>query len=224
MLAVLFILFSKRIVAKHPAIRKTITKNPLWKAQMALHPVLVFLILDRAVDSPLFYGTLMVPFAFNFGVEPFDIPTDPVFLIFFYLHHYAVVLAAIVTGMAANNVEEEFVRAQALLLGHAWTLHTIGFASHKKWMDKQQSFWPYMMLGFLLKIYWWKELNIPIFSVLRVPAYAQFIGRWGLYLRLCYTEGWHKPSHPNYDAFEWKKQPVEAFAFALAYVLALVMP
>ena len=136
-LTVLFVVFSKH-VAKYPALRKRITKNPLWKTQLALHPLIVFILLDQAAQSrSVLFAVLLVPFAFNFGVEPFDIPADPIFLGFFYLHHYAVIWAAGV--LLALNQVNEFGRAQALLMGHAWTLHTIGFASHKGSTNKNPS-------------------------------------------------------------------------------------
>jgi hypothetical protein len=91
------------------------------------------------------YAILMVPFAFNFGVEPFDLSGDVQFLICFYLHHFAVVLAccrfpwcyyAYYHDQDNHNnasfcVEEgdtinQFGLAQALLLAHAWALHPIG--------------------------------------------------------------------------------------------------
>ena len=122
LLALALVLKSKQIVANRPSLRKRITKNVLWKTQFVLHPVIVFVLLDRASQTQsTIYASLIVPFAFNFAVEPFDIPTDPIFLSFFYLHHYAIVLAAAILAIFSDDNNDslfEFGRSQALLLGH----------------------------------------------------------------------------------------------------------
>jgi hypothetical protein len=123
--------------------------------------------LDCAAQTPSAkYANLIAPFAFNFGVEAFDMPTDPIFLFLYYMHHCAPVWAAGVE--IGTEIGTEFARSQALLLMHAWALHTIGFAAHKKWLNKQTLFWPYMTLGFVLKLCWWQTYGgISFFSMVR---------------------------------------------------------
>ena len=53
-----------------------------------------------------------------------------------------------------------------------------------------------------------------------VPIWLQFVGRWGLYLRLCALHGLHSPNHALHDQFEWRKQPTELAVFVLSYLLA----
>ena len=242
-LAMLLVLISKFVVGKNPALRKKITQNVLWKTQFALHPLLIFLVLDRASQQPtttssIYYSILIIPFAFNFGVEPYDIPKDPLFLICFYLHHYALILASTTFTFHPNTtpindiIDDEdsilqeqqqqqlFGRSQALLLGHAWMIHSISYAAHNKWIDKQRGFWAYMAMGFVfMTYYWWCSPShiVAVASILRLPLYTQYLGRWGLYLRLCIMYGWNEPNHPNYDHFEWMKQPIEFTSFGLSY-------
>ena len=67
-------------------------RNYFWKMQFMLHPVIVFVFLFYAsirstYSSSVFLSLTFVPFLFNWGVEPWDIPKDVYFQCFFYIHH-----------------------------------------------------------------------------------------------------------------------------------------
>ena len=192
---------------------------------------------------------LIIPIAFNFGVEPYDMSDDFIFQFCFYLHHLAPILQSSSLSSSSSssssmslrydtlsssqsNINKEGILHYniswevALLFAHAWTMHPIGYFDKKKWskrfFDKQKLFWPYILLGFIVKYYWWKSIQIQqhqrsMQSIIFVVC--QYVGRWGLYLRLCYLYGWHRRTHPNYDSFEWRKQYAELASFIIAFFL-----
>ena len=121
----------------------------------------------------------MAVVAFNFGVEPYDLPRDDlVFSVCFYLHHYAPVLACALTTSYKNEDDggsggdkSSFGCAQALLFGHAWILHPLGYLAAKDAIDKETTFQPSMASGFLGMMYWASRPKIPLY--LRLPVVVQ---------------------------------------------------
>lgn len=211
------------VVARDSKLRSSITSSVWWKLQFASHPLLVGSLVywHGKYQHPL-AKLLLVPIVFNFGVNQRLLPNDMLFLVCFYLHHMAPLL------VFHNNIQQPhgdndgglFPLAQALLLGHAWALHTIGFLDHHfKWVNKQAFFFPYMMLGFVWKLYWWYNLTNDgnLYWLATYPIFLQYIGRWGLYWRLMTLFGGSHPLHGSDDALERRKQPVELAAFLLSY-------
>ena len=56
--------------------------------------------------------------------------------------------------------------------------------ANKKWIEKRKWFLPYMIQGFIVMCVWWRAVGTWPFSLMKIPAYLQLLGRWGLYLRL----------------------------------------
>ncbi|CAB9497783.1 expressed unknown protein [Seminavis robusta] len=238
LLSMAVIALARLCVQPNKALRKTITSNRLWKLQFLCHPIIVAGILmasslptEKEETTSSFvimsFATLSVLFAFNFGVEPFDVPNDMMFSLCFYLHHYAVVVAsAIMLSFPTeddgnHNTKFSFGLSQAILLGHAWLLHPVAYLDTKQIIDKQAIFLPYIATGFICMLYWWsQDGDVIIPKVFRLPVAMQYMGRWGLYVRLCLLTGWHKPDHPNHDSFEWRKQYYELLSFALAFMVS----
>ena len=218
--------FASTKLSSHPQTRKRVTRNPFWKLQFFCHPLVVFLLLVLGRGS-LKASLCLVPFVFNFAVEPWDLPGDVLFRACFFLHHVAPVLCAVGYLIAgSNNASRDSVISgdvarrmlgQGMLFAHAWALHTIGNLDHLQWVDKQRVFWPYMAQGFLIKWVWWAGLlnngGSPALEAL--PILVQYAGRWGLYLRLQHLLGTSLP----HDAFEKRKQAVEFGGFVLSFLL-----
>lgn len=213
-LSLIMIVLAKTFVLKK---RQTILRSKFWKLQFVCHPILVGGLVYLTPISQIAVFVL-VPIAFNFGVEPFEISKDTTLQLLLYLHHLAPVLAASMVRLQDENSPPSLSLAQAVLFGHAWMLHPIARLDKKGIIDKQQCFWPYIIVGFVLKCSWWKDPALVRVQV-RMPIALQYASRWGLYLRACWLYGWHHRSHPNFDAFEWNKQFVEVFCFGTAFLL-----
>jgi len=220
----LFILVGKYITA---AARAKITGRKLWKAQFLCHPIIVFFFTFLAGSVPhsrakAVLALCITPFAFNWGVEPWDLPPDPIFFLCFYAHHLAPIAACLVSTTAPM--------AQALLFAHGWQLHTIGSLDRlpkNHWAHVSKQLWcgPYYLQGFLVQCFWWHSIGTsfggqPSSEIVRLlPVLIQFAGRWGLYLRLEALMGHPQVTDPKYDALEARKQGVELGGFALAFLL-----
>ena len=245
-LVVVFVLVAHRIIDRQPALRKAITSNLWWKAQLFCHPFIVgiFIWVSRASRQE-WWAVGLVPYVFNCGVEPGNgLTKRAVFAAFFYMHHIAPLMACFdLTGMqSAASVGRpgrpsagalmRFSFAQALLFGHCWLLHTIGLLekslSRGKQL-KQQLFWPYMVLGMFAQLYWfrtaaglfppekWSLVSGEV-PLLLWPVLLQYIGRWGLYAYVQRLMGWPRPGHELHDAFETKKQLIEPFTLLNAAI------
>eukprot|EP00040_Diaphanoeca_grandis_P002099 m.20530 g.20530 ORF g.20530 m.20530 type:complete len:234 (-) comp12977_c0_seq1:159-860(-) len=203
----------------HPSIRKSITQRKLWKLQLFCHPFIIFSFLYFGRGS-LLASVCVVPFVFNFAVEPFDLPKDSIVRICYYLHHIAPVLCTLLY-LDINNYNggdtQRRVFGQAMMFAHAWALHTVSSIDHFGWMNKQTMFWPYMLIGFCVACFWWSNLlnNGPtrVVAIEAIPVGVQYVCRWGLYLRLKTI----LPLPP--DQFETLKQPVELGAFLISFLL-----
>lgn len=225
--AVLFILLTHTKFKVDRAARSQVTGNPLWKAQFFGGPFLIFCILWSAARSTpsetpwVFLPLILTPFVFNFGVEPWDLPVDTLFYLCFYSHHIAPVVACI--GLQQAQQHDNI--STALLFAHCWLLHPISSLQHWGLLNKQRIFWFYMLQGFIIKCFWWnknyKNISTGITSALVVSlgVFMQYLGRWGLYLRL---NSLVSDGSMRLDHFEWRKQNVEASAFVLAFLLCRV--
>jgi len=224
---------------QRPDVRKRITKNRLWKAQFFLHPVIIGGLVSAALSSEgdsltAFYAMCLTPFAFNFAVEPWDLPTDSVFKMFFYFHHIAPIVACFNPKVRQDSLNFTVPVAHGLLFGHVWFLHTMGNLEHWGWIKKMDWFWAYELTGFFVHTFWFWAVFFSqnmyagistssyIFSAFRLllPVLLQYIGRWGLYLRLLQLAGWPEPPYVGYDEFETKKTAVEAGSLVLGAALA----
>ncbi|CAD7956701.1 unnamed protein product [Amoebophrya sp. A120] len=248
-LSVLFTLIGRFILRKKLAWRNAIVKNVFWKFQFNLHPVIVGLCVYLAsCPKDLYFAEyasfMVVPFAFNFAVEPWDLPfRDKLFSLFFYLHHFGPVVGCIAADWASNHLaaagkiiplsatvtsNSTSLPATALLFAHIWLLHPIGTLDAKKLLNKQKIFWPYVLQGFLLKIAFWREMitaekvYVSNYGLIQMQTdaivlaiFLQFIGRWGSFLRLRLRFKIMKE-----DKFEWHKCFWEPTLFFVAYVVA----
>ena len=140
--------------------------------------------------------------------------------------------------MQAQSRAPHDATCAALLFAHCWLLHTIGNLEHLGWIDKQRWFWPYELLGLTFKCAWWRDFllrqppppvspysifRLPLLNSPLMPVALQYCGRWGLYLRLLRLRGAQPRREVNEnkeDRFETLKQPVEASAFLLAFVVS----
>uniref|UniRef100_A0A7S3PS71 Uncharacterized protein n=1 Tax=Aplanochytrium stocchinoi TaxID=215587 RepID=A0A7S3PS71_9STRA len=208
-------------IEKFPAIRKRITQNFLWKVQFFCHPVWMFSFLYFGQGSQA--ATLgLIPFAFNFLVEPWDIPNnDLIFRTSFFMHHIGPILGSMVISSTSS---EYFILAQALLFMHGWLLHTISFADNYKWISKQRVFWPYCIQGFLFMSFWWWSVGAENVHCPQVfPTLLFWLGRWGVFLSLQNLfPDFKNPKSTCYDAFEDWKQIVELGSFCIPFLLLLL--
>ena len=83
----------KITLKKAAVIRTKSTLSIAWKIQFMLRPVIVFSFLYYASNnyhysSSVLLNVAFVPFVFNFGIEPWEIPKDGYFRTFFYLHYF----------------------------------------------------------------------------------------------------------------------------------------
>jgi hypothetical protein len=226
LLIIIIIYVSHNIInVKESKIRSIITKHFLWKLQFFFHPIIVYyFILNNNVLNSLIF----IPFLFNFGVEPWDLPNDLIFNIFFYCHHIAPLLLCIYNILLQIEINYSNLIAQAILFSHAWLLHSIGNLDHLKVINKQKWFWQYMFIGFILKCYWWHSFyNKDIISYDKAPIFIQYIGRWGLYIRIMKliknkeienNINNIKNNVVNIDKFENSKQRIELISFILSYI------
>jgi hypothetical protein len=255
LLALGLIALSHGVFARYPHFRTRVTRFILWKAQFHLHPLLILVWLwpfrDVVSGGSAPRGLpawLLVPTVFNWGVEPWNLPRgDIVFMALFYMHHAAPVVASVVLNagvldsrLGSGNEPALFsavLRWQAVLFAHAWALHPIGALDAKGIIDKQRLFWPYMAQGLLVKGLWWRSVlgAVPLSSsvpsmlvVLCGPILLQYVGRLGLYWRLCALQNRQaapgEPPFASLDPFETRKQWAEPAAFLLALILAVVAP
>lgn len=163
-------------------------------------------------------------FAFNFCVEPYDVPKDDViFRSAFFLHHIGPVVAALV----ASETAHEFLLPQSLLFMHAWLLHSFTVLEWYKYISMQSIFWPYFLQGFLLKLFWC--LMLPAqhveLAICTFPVFVFYIGRWGLFLRMqsLYPTVLADPKSQLYDRFNDWKQVVELGSFVLSFMLSYLL-
>ena len=78
----------KITLKKAAVIRTKSTLSIAWKIQFMLRPVIVFSFLYYASNnyhysSSVLLNVAFVPFVFNFGIEPWEIPKDGYFRTFF---------------------------------------------------------------------------------------------------------------------------------------------
>jgi len=208
--------------------RSRVTGNSLWKMQFFCHPLIVgaWLLYPQWLP-PL----LLVPFVFNWGVEPWDLPRDAPFFACFYAHHLAPLLASMVLAASASDegalASRGWRTAQALLFAHCWLLHTLGDLHHRALVDKQRWFWPYTGLGFALHCRWWSAVAAAVAAsstpaplwLMAGPVLLQYAGRWGLYARLLALF----PTMVGQDAFEERKLPAEAASLVVSLLLVLLL-
>ena len=192
----------------------SIRNSYFWKMQFMLHPVIVFVFLFYAsirstYSSSVFLSLTFVPFLFNWGVEPWDIPKDVYFQCFFYIHHLSpliqMLFLQIENQKIINNSPSLIIELSSsstsstistihnlaipLIYAHIWLLHTIGYLDRLKYIDKQNWFWQYIIQGFVLNLFYWyvymRNVKFPSFlSWSNFPIICQYIGRWGLYISI----------------------------------------
>jgi len=250
--ALVMIVLSRAYVGRRPSVRAALVRNKLWKLQFILHPILMLLMISvvsaalQKASSPftIIAQCALVVVSFNFGVEPFDIPQDKIFLCFFYLHHLAPSLVAASlalatpfssswsssagatgSGGAGGAILIAAALPSAMVVGHAWALHPISYVHQKRWIDKHRWFGPYVISGCALHYNWWLSLcqhayPATVASFVILAVLSQYVGRWGLYLRACQLYGWQRQCHPNHDPFEWNKQCAESVGLVATAILA----
>ena len=221
-----FVLFAHSL-KRRPARRKQITGLKLWKAQFFFHPLIVGFLVFFAQSQSAWFAIMLVPFVFNFGVEPWDLPSDAIFYVFFYAHHVGPLLACLWPG--GDSQDHTFAATNGLMFGHLWLLHTIGNLDHLQVISKQSLFWPYMLQGFVLNACWCHAAMQAAqghgAALLQqfLPLLVQYAGRWGLYIYIRRLMGWPSPGAELYDGFETLKQPMEAGLLLCAAACVAVM-
>lgn len=218
-LAAVIITLAQTTVQNDRAIRARVTGNLLWKVQFFCHPLIVgsflFATAASSLHSPAgqaWLPLLLTLFVLNWGVEPWDQPPDFIFKLCFYSHH----LAPLLWSLHAASVPSFDGTMAAMLFGHCWLLHTIGYLDKLGWIDKQRWFVPYMLQGAVLQCLWVRS-QPSLYTYSAGCVALQFVGRWGLYLRIEQLYGVGDAKSPHYDAFESRKQSFEAAGFVLAY-------
>jgi len=217
----MFIALARFYIQKHKDLRSTITSRNAWVTQFFCGPLIIFAALMYAsrlgvADGP-WLAMLLTPVLFNFGVEPSEQPDDIIFELAFYSHHFAP-LSALIAVQSHEFSSDANAIGVALLFAHIWLLHPL--SSLKRWgiVDKQKYFWPYVALGFVVKIFFWRSIIAASLWVIVLPVVLQYVGRWGLYMRLMHKYGQYIPS----DSFEKRKQIWEFVALVSAFALAVM--
>jgi hypothetical protein len=208
--------YLQKIALKKSAfIRAKSTLSIAWKIQFMLRPVMVFSFLYYASNnyhysSSVLLSLAFVPFVFNWGIEPWEIPKDVYFRTFFYLHYFAIIFQLLwfqlenqekhllhvssasspTSTMVANgNVILSKSIAISLLYAHIWLLYPIRYLDHLKYINKQNWFWWYVCFGFILNLYYWNAVMSKIdhptfFSWDTLPLYLHYVTRWSLHIRM----------------------------------------
>merc|ERR1711924_347957 len=130
-----------------------------------------------------------------------------------YLHHLAPVLMCIII----SHFSVPLICVSGVFF-YVWVLHPIGKLDAKKIIDQQNWFWPYMVVGFIVKIGFWQEMlsllpkQRELFYLVLLGLFLQGVGRWGLFIRLMIR-------YNIQNSFESRKCYWEPLCYLISYIL-----
>lgn len=234
-----FLLFGRKVLKSMPMLRRRMIKNPLWQAQFLLHPVIMAACIylcgtqlarvPITADYTIFIGSLLVvPFACNFGVEPWDLQSMGLWsFVDLYLHHTAPVLLCLALESSPSPaLSHTALVSTACLVAHAWLLHPMHTVCDIwKFCGRDALFWPYILQGLALKYWWCYEMSSSGLTKQRgmewlrtavvCSVLLQFLARWSLTTRFLGVQIWKGAKD---DPFEPRKNFWELACFAVAYL------